>query len=135
MSGFPGVSGAHHVALTVTDLERSLAWWQRVFDLEVLFREDGGARRAVVLRFGGTSFLLGLVQHGDPEGGRFSPRRTGLDHLALATATRAELASWAEHLDALAVPHSGVVDIPAGAILNLADPDGIAVALFWDRPM
>lgn len=134
MSGFPGVSGAHHVALTVTDLERSLAWWQRVFDLEVLFREDGGARRAVVLRFSGTGFLLGLVQHGEPGGDGFSPRRTGLDHFALATATRAELASWAEHLDTLAVPHSGVIDIPAGAILNLADPDGIAVALFWDRP-
>jgi glyoxylase I family protein len=134
VSGFPGVSGAHHVALTVTDLERSLAWWQRVFDLEVLFREDGETRRAVVLRFGGTGFLLGLVQHGEPEGGRFSPRRTGLDHLALTTAARAELDSWTEHLDALAVPHSGVVDIPAGAILNLADPDGIAVALFWDSP-
>lgn len=133
MSRFPGVSGAHHVALTVTDLERSLAWWRRVFDLEVLFREDGGARQAVVLRFSGTGFLLGLVQHGDPGGGSFSPRRTGLDHLALTAATRAELDSWAGHLDALAVPHSGVVGIPAGAILNLADPDGIAVALFWDR--
>jgi catechol-2,3-dioxygenase len=122
------------VALTVTDLERSLAWWQRVFALELLFREDGGARQAAVLRFSGTHFLLGLVQHGEPEGDGFSPRRTGLDHFALATATREELASWAEHLDALAVPHSGVIDIPAGAILNLADPDGIAVALFWDRP-
>ena len=30
--------------------------------------------------------------------------------------------------------HSGAVEVPPGAILNFEDPDGIALALFWDRP-
>jgi hypothetical protein len=36
-----------------------------------------------------------------------------------------------------AAPHrheaSNVIEIAPGAILNFKDPDGIALALFWDR--
>jgi hypothetical protein len=32
------------------------------------------------------------------------------------------------------VPSSGVVPVPPGAILNFTDPDGIALAVFRDRP-
>lgn len=34
-------SGFHHLALTVTDLDRSEAWYRRVFGLVELFGEDG----------------------------------------------------------------------------------------------
>jgi hypothetical protein len=30
-------------------------------------------------------------------------------------------------------PHSGPIEVPPGEILNLKDPDGITLALFWDR--
>jgi hypothetical protein len=32
------------------------------------------------------------------------------------------------------IEHSGVIEIPPGAILNFRDPDGVALALFWERP-
>lgn len=34
----------------------------------------------------------------------------------------------------MGVGHGGVVELPIGAILNFEDPDGIALALFWDSP-
>ena len=30
------------------------------------------------------------------------------------------------------VTHSGVIDTPRGGIVNFKDPDGLALALFWD---
>jgi hypothetical protein len=32
-----------------------------------------------------------------------------------------------------AVVHSPIIDVGPVAILNLKDPDGIALSLFWDR--
>jgi hypothetical protein len=41
---------------------------------------------------------------------------------------------WAERLDEHGVVHSGPIAVPPGEILNFMDPDGIALALFWDKP-
>ena len=57
----------------------------------------------------------------------------GLDHFSFAVERRADLDAWAQRLDDEGVVHSGVIDVPPGAILNLKDPDGIALAIFWDR--
>lgn len=125
--------GLHHVALTVSDVETSARWYADVLGLSEDFRESAGARRAVVLHCPATAISVGLVQHDcGPE--RFDPRRMGLDHLAFAVGSREALAEWERRLDEHGVTHSGVVDVPPGAILNFKDPDGIALALFWDRP-
>jgi glyoxylase I family protein len=63
----------------------------------------------------------------------FDPRHSGLDHLAFTVGTLDELRTWATKLSTASVIHSGVVEIPSGAILNFKDPDGIALALFWER--
>ena len=122
----------HHVALTVTDLDASADWYRGVLGLVELFREDGDARRAVVLGFAGGGTAVGLVTHAGG-GGPFDPVRTGLDHVSFAVATRADLDDWATRLESHGVDHSGAIDVPPGAILNFKDPDGIALALFWDR--
>jgi glyoxylase I family protein len=64
----------------------------------------------------------------------FDERRTGLDHVAFSVETREALDEWAAKLTAAGIEHSGAIDVPPGAILNFRDPDGIALALFWDRP-
>ena len=121
------------MALTVPDLEAAVEWYVRVLGLEVLFDEEGGTRRASVLRFPDGPIAIGLVWHAGATG-RFDPTVVGLDHAAFSVATRDDLVRWAERLDAEGVEHSGVVDAGPGAILNFKDPAGIALAIFWDKP-
>jgi hypothetical protein len=73
------------------------------------------------------------VQHGANDGDAFTPTRTGLDHVAFAVATLERLHEWTAELDARGIPHSGVLEVPPGAICNLRDPDDIQLSLFWDR--
>jgi glyoxylase I family protein len=127
-----GLGRFHHVALTVADAGASAEWYRDVLGLVELFREEGDGRHAVVLGFPGGGHAVGLVSHPSTSGS-FDPATTGLDHLSFAVDTRSGLDEWAAHLDSHGVEHSGVIDIPPGAILNFRDPDGIALALFWDR--
>ena len=131
--GDPDALGAfHHVALTVSDRDAAAAWYAEVLGFQELFREEGEQRRACVMRFTPGGHSVGLVEHAGNDAA-FDATRTGLDHLAFSVATREQLDEWSARLDAAGVEHSGVIDIPPGAILNFRDPDGIALALFWDR--
>ena len=70
-----------HVAVTVTDLDRSEAWYTKVLGVAPVLDEDTGPFRHIVYSLGGT--LLGL--HGFPElvsREPFNERRVGLDHIA-----------------------------------------------------
>jgi catechol 2,3-dioxygenase-like lactoylglutathione lyase family enzyme len=129
----PRVGGWHHVSLSVRDLEASIEWYRRVLGFEVAFEEPAASgRRASVLAFPDGSLALGLSQHGEG-GALFDPTTTGLDHAAFRVDSEEELHRWASHLDGHGVEHSGAIEIPPGGILNFKDPDGIALALFWDR--
>lgn len=128
----PDLVGVHHVSLSVSDRDRSAAWYSEVFGFVELFREEGDTRRAAVMAFPGGGYSVGLTEHLPVDGAGFDPRRRGLDHLAFTVADRADLDGWARRLDEHGVEHSGVIEISVGAILNLRDPDGIALALFCD---
>jgi catechol 2,3-dioxygenase-like lactoylglutathione lyase family enzyme len=128
------LSAFHHVALTVGDLDASAAWYSSVLGFEEEFREEAEGRRASVMRFAGGGHSVGLVEHAATDDAGFDPTRRGLDHLAFTVTSYEELARWAADLERAGVDHSGIVDIPPGAILNFTDPDGIALALFWQRP-
>jgi catechol 2,3-dioxygenase-like lactoylglutathione lyase family enzyme len=123
----------HHLSLSVTDLDRSAAWYEDLFGLERVMTEEAGDRSAIVYRFPRSRLMFGLVQHDGTSPTSFDPCVTGLDHAAFTVATRAELDAWVARLDARRIVHSGVIEIPPGAILNFRDPDDIQLALFWDR--
>ncbi len=126
------LAGLHHVALTVADLDASIAWYRDVLGLEEEFRHEPDGRRTAVLRFPGHPDTLGLVEHTGAEPG-FDPRRVGLDHVAFVVGSGDELRAWARRLDERGVTNSGPIDIPPGGMLHFTDPDGIALAVFWDR--
>ncbi|CAN5777455.1 VOC family protein [soil metagenome] len=127
MAEFPAMT---HVAITVSDLDRSRQWYGRLFDVEPALDEDAGGFYHVVYPLGGGQ-LLGLHTHS--EGGadeHFDERRTGLDHVAFGCADRSELEQWQSRLDELGIDHGGIVDAHYGSGLSFRDPDNIALEFF-----
>ncbi|GLK16562.1 glyoxalase [Herbiconiux flava] len=133
MASVPQFTGIHHVAVTVSDLAASAAFYERVLG----FPPAGGIddehlhRRLFTLPDG---VNLGLTQHDTATSESFSPFRPGLDHLGLAVADRAELEAWAAHLDTVGIAHSGLVDADYGTALSFTDPDGTALEFFTPTP-
>ena len=127
------LAGTHHAALSVRDVGAASRWYRDVLGLEETFRRESDSQTAVVMRFPGLQATFGLVEH--KEGGvPFSARNLGLDHLAFSVSSGEELGAWARRLEERGVTSSGVIDTPFGGMLHFADPDGIALALFWERP-
>jgi len=126
MAEFPGLN---HVAVTVTDLDRSRRWYQRLFGMDPVLDEDTGSFHHVVWLLGGT--LFGIHQHAQPSSAEsFDALRPGLDHVAFGCANRAELVQWETQLNSLDIAHGGVVEAPYGSGLSFRDPDNIALEFF-----
>jgi catechol-2,3-dioxygenase len=128
MAAFPPVT---HVAVTVTDLERSTRWYGELLGTEPVLDEDeqtGGFHHTVFPLAGGQ--LLGLHTHPQATTDTFDEHRTGLDHIAFACRDRDELQAWAARLDELGIAHGGIKDAHYGSGVSFRDPDGIALEFF-----
>ena len=131
-------TGIHHLRLTVTDIERSKAFYTTLLGMEPAIDESAavdepGVREDQTRFYGGVVFsfgdqVLGLRPVAEP-GDRFSSTRVGLDHVSLAVASREDLDKAAERLSADGVPHGEVTDIGPMSILSLQDPDDINLEL------
>jgi glyoxylase I family protein len=125
---FPSIT---HIAVTVTDLERSTRWYGDLFGTAPVLDEDeesGGFHHTVFLLGGGQ--LFGLHTHPQTSGDRFDEHRTGLDHASFACRDRSELQKWAAHLDELGIVHGDIKDAHYGSGISFRDPDGIALEFF-----
>jgi glyoxylase I family protein len=126
MAEFPGIT---HVAVTVSDLGRSVPWYERLFDAKPVLDEDTGPFHHVVWLLGQT--LFGIHQHSKPTSSdAFSELRPGLDHVSFGVANRSALEDWEKRLDELGISHGGIVDASYGSGLSFRDPDNIALELF-----
>jgi len=122
-----------HVTLTVSDLDRSVPWYERLFGATLEIDEDPGPFRRAVWLVGGQT-LVGLHQFPDPADTLpFNERRTGLDHLAFACASRGDLEAWEARLDELGIANGGIVDAAYGSGLSFRDPDNIALEFYTPR--
>ena len=118
-------SGVSHVALTVTDLDRSERFYREVFDLIRLV--DFGVARVLLHRQ--TGFMLSVVTHEAGAHGPFSELNTGMDHLGFVAEGRDELVQWEKRFDELGVVYTPIRDLEFGSHLNFRDPDNIALEL------
>jgi catechol 2,3-dioxygenase len=116
--------GAAH--LTVSDLDRSVAFYQDALGLRQHQREDAVA----ALGAGGEDLL---VLHVEP-GARPAGRHAGLYHFALLFPTREELARAVQRLAVTRTPISGASDHGVSEAIYLPDPDGNGIELYADRP-
>src|SRR3954452_10752858 len=114
------------VSLTVSDLDRSVAWYQTALGLRV-HSQDGTSAT-----LGDGSFtVLELVE--DPAA-RPAGRHAGLYHYALLYPSREELARAAIRLSVSQTPIEGGSDHRTHEAIYLADPDGNGIELAADRP-
>jgi catechol 2,3-dioxygenase len=117
--------GATH--LTVSDLDRALAFYQDALGLRVHGElEDGRAR----LGSGGDDVL---VLHEQP-GARPAGRHAGLYHVALLYPSREELAFAVDRLIRTRTPVEGMSDHGTHEAIYLPDADGNGLELAADRP-
>ncbi len=116
--------GAVH--LTVSDLDRSVAFYREAIGLRLHRREDPVAAMGA----GGEDLV---VVHEEP-GARRAGRHAGLYHYALLYPSRVELAQAALRLATTRTPIQGASDHGTHEAIYLPDPDGNGIELAADRP-
>jgi glyoxylase I family protein len=130
----------HHLALTVTDLDASVRWYQELFDVKFLMDVPHQGGLGKVLSDQAHQLMLVLHRHDSNEGVLFGETSTGLDHAGFLVPTRADLEAWQDHLEAHGVvrtdvadkplTQSAIADEPYGSVLVFRDPDNIQLELF-----
>jgi catechol 2,3-dioxygenase-like lactoylglutathione lyase family enzyme len=124
----PALDGLFGVKLPVTDLARSLRWYQDVFGFEVYleFPDDDGVVRGVGAHVAGLGDMAVALRE-NPEVARGI---AGFDPVIWAVPDQSALEEWVAHLDALGIAHSPVIEASIGWLLVFHDPDGLEVHLY-----
>jgi catechol 2,3-dioxygenase len=123
------------VHLTVADLARSIAYYERAVGLTLLDGRLGGTStsptgRRAVLGVGARALLM-LVEQ---PGARPVTHSTGLYHFALLVPQRVDLARWLAHAAHERVALVGLSDHFVSEAIYLSDPDGHGIEIYRDRP-
>ncbi|HKE98417.1 MAG TPA: VOC family protein [Actinomycetes bacterium] len=127
-AGIPGLDRIAQVKLPVSDLAASVTWYRQLLDLRLWVEivEDDVLVGA------------GLI---DPQG-RFNislrdrsvcasqPDLRGFDVVAFLPVSRSVLDDMVARCDRLSVEHNGIQATPAGALLDVPDPDGTVLRFY-----
>lgn len=122
------IHGIHHVALTVSDAERSAAWYRALFGLTEVLRGDDEIVSYRVLA--GDGVVVGVRRYHQTDPDTFDELRVGLDHVAFGVATRDELEEWERLLQERGIAFTPIADTPIGSVIVLRDPDNIQLEIW-----
>jgi catechol 2,3-dioxygenase len=126
MTTLPATLRLGPVHLTVRDLDRAVAWYQRSLGLRVHRHEPDVAEL-------GDGSETTVVLHEDPQA-LPAGRHAGLYHYALLYPTREELARAVVRLAVTRTPIEGASDHETHEAIYLPDADGNGIELAADRP-
>jgi catechol 2,3-dioxygenase len=113
------------VELSVSDLDRSIAYWQDAIGLRLLSRENGTAE------LGADTPLVRFVEE---PGARPAQGFTGLFHVALLVPDRPSLGRFLAHAGRERIPLTGLSDHVVSEAIYLRDPDHHGIEVYADRP-
>jgi catechol 2,3-dioxygenase len=116
------------VSLTVSDLNRSRAFYERALGLRAQELEDGG------LAFGAPNAATLVRLYGNPTAPALDRRATGLFHVAILVPSRVDLGHALIRLAHARRPLDGASDHLVSEALYLSDPDGNGIEIYRDRP-
>jgi catechol 2,3-dioxygenase len=114
------------VHLTVSDLDRSIGFYERSIGLQLQRRDDGTAAMGA----GGEELVVLVEEPGAAPGGRHA----GLYHFALLFPTREALADAVLRLAETRTRIEGASDHGVSEAIYLRDPDDNGIELYADRP-
>jgi catechol 2,3-dioxygenase len=118
------VLGAVH--LTVSNLARSLEFYQQIIGFKLHRRNDNMAYLGA-----GQNDLLVLTEQAQAQPPRGT---TGLYHFAILTPSRFELAQSLKRIAETRTPVEGFADHLVSEAIYLPDPDGNGIEIYRDRP-
>jgi catechol 2,3-dioxygenase len=125
----PAATRVGAVRLQIADLDRSIAYYERVLGFRVIAAHD---RVATLGPADGSATLIELTEkkgvHAVPRRGRL-----GLFHFAILLPSRADLGRFIAHLAEIGA-HAGSSDHLVSEALYLSDPDGLGIEVYADRP-
>ena len=125
----PAGTRVGQVYLQVSDLARSIAWYELVLGMRVLHREGS------VATLGSQADGPPLIQLNERPGANPVRKRghLGLFHFAILLPDRAALGRLLRHLASIDAP-VGASDHLVSEALYLHDPDGLGIEVYADRP-
>ncbi len=116
------------VRLTVSDIARSRAFYERTIGLASFDQPGGG----ISLGVDPAHPMIELV--GDSAAPVLNHRATGLHHLAILLPSRRDLGFALARIAETRWPLDGASDHLVSEALYLSDPDGIGIEIYRDRP-
>jgi catechol 2,3-dioxygenase len=126
-----------YVSLNVSDIDRSLDFYQKVLGFKKLDRPS--SERALLSVDGHPPYLVELLQPREAAGYKASmsePRRAGLYHFAILLPERKYLADMLQNLSERRseIRFDGLADHQVSESIYIRDPDNIGIEIYCDKP-
>jgi len=115
------IAGAHHIAFTVSDADRSARWYCDLLGMQLVLENEDDTVKFRVLAHPGSGWILGVRQYRASRDGGFDEFRTGLDHFAFTVGSREDLEEWERELDRRGVTYSPIAETPIGTVVVFRD--------------
>ncbi|MFH1899029.1 MAG: VOC family protein [Patescibacteria group bacterium] len=120
------IKGVHHIELTVTSLENSKSFYQKLPNFKVLAEYPD-----FVMFFNGNVYL-GLTTHQGKAKGKFDEKNVGMDHVSFEVDTKEALEEAIKFFDKENIPHGEIKKLSNNIhVLAFRDPDNIQLELSW----
>ena len=133
------VNGIHHTTFLTADLDRLIAFYERIFEARVTFDRTDGDRRHALIEIGPHTVLHPFEVPADRLPGRQPMLERGrLDHFALNATSRDAFLEIRRRLiaEGAHATEDGLVTDMGGSVWSISfhDPDGGWHEVMWMKP-